>query len=94
MEKRPVALRLTVGRIKVPCIVAGPIIWPPSEREMRELQEIERGHQTGEIADPAPLLRSLYRGNLRMVFEPIWPDHPMLRTMRMENRTGESEREA
>jgi hypothetical protein len=79
LDKRPAAVRLTVGRIKVPRILVGPINWPPSERVMREMREIERRHKAGEISDPAPLLADLYQGNLRMMFEPIWPDHPMLR---------------
>lgn len=79
LDGRPAAVRLTVGRHKVPRIVVGPINWPPSERIIREIRAIERRHQAGEISDPAPLLADLHQSDLRMMFEPIWPDHPMLR---------------
>ena len=92
LDGRPAAVRLTVGRIKVPRVMVGMINWPPSERVMREMREIERRHEAGEISDPTPLLEDLYQGNLRTMFEPIWPDHPMLRNMRAENHTEEHER--
>jgi hypothetical protein len=81
LDSRPATVRMTVGRNKVPRIVVGPINWPPSERVMREIQVIELRHQAGEISDPAPLFADLYQGDLRKMFEPIWPDHPMLRNL-------------
>jgi hypothetical protein len=85
-ERPPAAVRLTVGCIKVPRIVVGAINWPPSERVMSEVRKIEQKHQAGEISDPTPLFKELYGGNLRTMFEPIFPDHPMLRTQRTETR--------
>jgi hypothetical protein len=92
LEGRSAAMLVTVGRIKVPRIMVGPINWPPSERVAREMQEIERKYLAGEISDPRPLLADLYEGNLRTMFEPMWPDHPMLRTMK-ENQSVEPEPE-
>jgi hypothetical protein len=93
LERRSGTLRVTVGRIKVPRMRVGPIFWPPSERVAREMKEIERRHLAGEVSDPKPLLADLYKGDLRMMFEPMWPDHPMLRKMRIDARESERKRD-
>ncbi len=74
---RPGSIQLTIGRIKLPRIVNGPIYWPPSERVAKILEDRWRAFEAGEI--PAPQLSDLQDiegTDLQSIWEPIWKNHP------------------
>lgn len=71
---KPNAIRINVGRIRLPRIRVGPMYWPPSERTIIELASLARAVQAGEIQDPRQVdFKQLEGTNLTTIWEPIWP---------------------
>jgi hypothetical protein len=73
-----------VQRIRLPRINCPPILWPPSERVHKSLLERFRLFQEGKASwDPSLSNFAGIEGNdLQDVFEPIWENHPLIRSWR------------
>ena len=77
--KRPEAVKVNIGRIRLPRIRVGPMYWPPSERTARIVINLMRAFEAGKIPDPRPIDIAELEGNdLQTIWEPIWSEHQQL----------------
>jgi restriction endonuclease len=82
LQERPEALRLAIGRFRLPRIRLNPLYWPPSERVSRILGAIVRAHQAGELPDfQWSDLAGIEGEDLHTIWEPLWAGHPMVQEM-------------
>lgn len=76
ISRRPNSINLTIGRFRMPKILANCIYWPPSERVYTKIISLMQAYRSGEIPDPRPLSMLETEGNcLNSIWEPIWPGH-------------------
>jgi len=77
IDRRPEAVKLTIGRIRLPRVRFGPIFWPPSERVASVLSRLTEAYKAGEIAElRSEDLAGIEGDDLRTVWEPIWSGYP------------------
>ncbi len=70
---RKEAVRLTMGRIRLPRIRLGPIYWPPSDRVAAVLLQRMQDYQAGKITDlEASDLSGIEGNDFGALWEPIW----------------------
>jgi Restriction endonuclease len=75
--RRPGAVQLTLGRMRLPRIVCKYLYWPPSERVMKILKERWQAFEAGELSElPEFTLQELEGPDLQTIWEPIWEEHP------------------
>lgn len=78
--RRPEALRVNIGRIRLPRISIGYMYWPPSERIVNAAAQLIKGFDKDKkplLPKPAELLK-LERTDLSALWEPIWSGHPSI----------------
>jgi hypothetical protein len=54
IQSRPEAMRVTVGRMRVPRFLVNYIYWPPSERVQRRMAHLQKVYEAGRIRMPQP----------------------------------------
>ncbi|HEY4035420.1 MAG TPA: restriction endonuclease [Ktedonobacteraceae bacterium] len=60
-------------RIKIPRIIAGGVYYPHSKRVQKQIHELMRAFEAGEIPDPRPFNFQEMEGlSIRTAFEPLW----------------------
>ena len=70
---RPEAVKVTIGRIRLPRILNGSLYWPPSERALRKIMKLMQAFQAGEIPDPRPFKFTDIEGtDIETIWEPVW----------------------
>ncbi len=75
---RQEAVQVTIGRIRLPRILNGPVYWPPSERAARKVIELMQAFEAGKIPDPRPFNFTEIEGtDIRTIWEPIWQEKPL-----------------
>ncbi len=75
--EKPAAIKLVVGRLRMPRVRMSATYWPPSERTAKKVMELTQAHEAGKIPDPRPLKFDEIEGlDLNTMFEPIWQGHP------------------
>jgi hypothetical protein len=76
MEKAH-TVNVSIGRLRLPRIHAGPCYWPPSEHTAEKLRILITAFLEGSIPDPRPIdIRMLEGTNMRTMWEPMvqgWP---------------------
>jgi hypothetical protein len=76
MEKA-YTVNVSIGRLRLPRIHAGPCYWPPSEHTAEKLRILITAFLEGSIPDPRPIdIRMLEGTNMRTMWEPMvqgWP---------------------
>jgi hypothetical protein len=78
--KRPEAVKLTIGRIRLPRIRFGSMYWPPSERTAKIVIGLMQAFEAGKIPDPRPIdIAELEGTDLQTIWEPIWNEHPAVK---------------
>lgn len=74
---RPEAVKVTIGRVRLPRILNGPVYWPPSERVGRKIIELMQAFEAGKIPDSRPFNFTEIEGtDIRTIWEPIWQEKP------------------
>lgn len=90
MQDRPEALKISIGRVRLPRIRMNPIYWPPSERVARIMSGITRAHLAGELPDfQWSDLAGIEGEDLQANWEPLWDGHPMVQEMLQEQQSAE-----
>jgi hypothetical protein len=90
-------VNVSIGRLRLPRIHAGPYYWPPSERTAEKLRTLITAFLEGSIPDPRPIdIRMLEGTDMRTMWEPIvrgWPsvERNSKRTPWHERQQGQSE---
>jgi Restriction endonuclease len=86
IQSRPEAVRLTIGRMRVPRILVNYIYWPPSARVKRRMAHLEKFFLMGRLRMPHPEdLKGLEGNDLKTVWEPIAKDHPALELLQTKD---------
>lgn len=72
IKKRSAALSLTVGRIRAPRLRTENIYWPPSQRAVDKMRELDASHASGEgVALTPEALQGVEGTALTVIWEPI-----------------------
>jgi hypothetical protein len=90
-------VNVSIGRIRLPRIAAGPCYWPPSKRAAEKLRTLMTAFLEGSIPDPRPIDTRMLEGtDMRTVWEPMvqgWSsvERNSKRTPWHERQYGQSE---
>jgi hypothetical protein len=89
LKKQSTTAHITIGRIRLPRILLGNLYWPPSKRVASILTILTQAHKAGEITNLSPeLLADIEGDDLETMWEPIWPEIPILKSISNEKQTS------
>jgi type III secretion system FlhB-like substrate exporter len=83
------ALRLSVGRFRIPRIILNNIFWPPSKSSFEKMAALVRNFEAGKAPDPHTISFSEIEGDdLSKAWEPIWDEHPAAKAAHPKKESG------